>query len=131
MQVSNLGYFMRHKTLGGKFLAFVRLLISEQEQCIYCVNANSGILLQYGVLPEVISEVKMDPSKAPLEKNEVALLLFVLKLVKDANSITQDDVDSLRNLGWTDSDILEASYHGTSQVGADKLFNAFKIENDF
>ena len=48
----------------------------------------------------------------------------------DSNSTTQSDVDALRTLGWTDADILEATYHGTTQVGVDKIFNAFKIEQE-
>lgn len=129
-QFGNLGFFMRHKTLGGKLLAFIRLLVSEQEHCAYCVGMNSGILLQYGVLPEHIATIKHDPSTAPLEKNELVLLLFVLKVIADSNSTTQADVDSLRSLGWTDADILEATYHGATQVGVDKIFNAFKIEQE-
>lgn len=127
-QFSNLGYFMRHKTLGGQLLAFIRLLVSEMEQCRYCVGMNSGILLQYGVLPDLLAEIKEDPAKAPLEEKELALLLFVLKVVKDSNAIQQEDVDTLKYLGWTDADILDATYHGTSQVGVDKIFNAFKID---
>jgi uncharacterized peroxidase-related enzyme len=129
-QYGNLGYFMRHKTLGGKLLAFIRLLVSDKEECAYCVGINSGILLQYGVLPEAIGEIKKDPSKAPLDEKEMAMLLFVLKVVKDSNSTTQADVDALRKLGWTDADILEATYHGTTQISADKIFNAFKIEQE-
>ena len=127
-QFNNLGYYMRHKTLSGKLLAFIRLLVSETEQCKYCVGMNSGILLQYGVLPEMLNEIKLDPSKAPLEEKEIALLLFILKVVRDSNSIQQTDVDVLKNLGWTDADIMDATYHGATQVGVDKIFNAFKIE---
>jgi uncharacterized peroxidase-related enzyme len=131
MQFKNLGYFMRHQTLSGKLLAFIRLLVSEQESCAYCIGVNTGILFQYGVLPEVVAEVRQDPAKAPLEPKELAMLNFVLKMVKDAGSINEDDMNSLRNLGWTDRDILDASYHGSTQVAADKIFNAFKIELDF
>ena len=129
-QFTNLGYYMRHKTLGGKLLAFIRLLVSEQEQCTYCVGMNSGILLQYGVLPETLAGIMQDPSTAPLDEKDLAMLLFVISMVKNANAIGQDDVEKLRNLGWSDTDILEASYHGASQVGSDKIFNAFKIVSD-
>jgi len=129
-QFGNLGYYMRHKTLSGKLLAFIRLLVSEQEQCAYCIGMNSGILLQYGVLPDALAGIKKDPSKAPLEEKELALLLFVLEVVKNSNGIIQADVDKLRSLGWTDADILEATYHGTTQVAADMILNAFKIEQE-
>ena len=129
-QVANLGYFMRHKTLSGKLLAFIRLLVSEQEQCTYCVGMNAGILLQYGVLPEMIAEIKLDHLKAPLDEKELAMLSFVLKVVKNSNSTEKGDVDHLRNLGWNDAEILEATYHATSSVASDMIFNAFKIESD-
>jgi uncharacterized peroxidase-related enzyme len=130
-QYKNLGYFMRHQTLSGKLLAFIRLLVSEQESCAYCIGVNTGILFQYGVLPEAVEEIRLEPSRAPLEPKEAAMLHFVLKMVKDSGSISENDVNNLRNLGWTDRDILDASYHGATQVAADKIFNAFKIELDF
>ena len=129
-QFSNLGYYMRHKTIGAKLFGFIRLLVSEQEQCAYCIGMNSHILLQYGVLPETLDGIKKDPSTAPLDEKELALLLFVLKVVKDSLSIAQEDIDKLRNLGWSDQEILEATYHGTNQVGSDKIFNAFKIDRE-
>ncbi|HNX43768.1 MAG TPA: hypothetical protein PLJ84_03095 [Bacteroidales bacterium] len=129
-QFGNLVYFMRHKTLGGKLLAFIRFLVSEEEVCAYCVGMNSGILFQYGVLPDQLAEIRKDPSTAPLEEKEKALLLFVLKVVRDSNSIGQQDVDALKHLGWNDADILDATYHGATQVGVDKIFNAFKLEMD-
>lgn len=130
-QFNNLGFFFRHPNLGGKLLAFIRLLVSEKEECAYCVGVNAGILLQYGVLPEMIAEIKADPTKAPLEEKDKELLLFVLKVARYSNSIEQADVDKLRNLGWSDKEILEATYHGTTQIAADKIFNAFKLEQDF
>ena len=129
-QFANLGYYMKHKTLGGKLLAFIRLLVSEKEECAYCVGMNSGILLQYGVLPEMITEIRKDPSKAPLDEKELAMLLFVLKVTQNSNSIEQSDVDHLRNLGWGDQEILEAAYHGASSIASDKILNAFKITLD-
>lgn len=129
-QVNNLNYYFRHSKLSGKLLSFIRLLVSDKERCEYCIGMNTNILFQYGVLPETITEVINDVTKVPLEKNEKELLFFVLKVVKSSNSTSQEDIDKLRNIGWTDGEILEATYHGTTQVGTDKLFNAFKVDKD-
>lgn len=129
-QTGNLAYFMRHKSLSGKFLALTRLLVSEQEKCAYCIGVNTGILMQYGILPDQAAEIRQHPEKAPLDDKEMALLLFVLKVVKDSNSTEKADVERLKHLGWSDADILEATFHATSQVAADMVFNAFKIESD-
>ncbi|MCX6230728.1 MAG: hypothetical protein NTZ33_04220 [Bacteroidetes bacterium] len=129
-QVTNLFYYFRHPKLSGKLLSFIRLLVSEKEKCEYCVSMNTGILFQYGVLPDMISEIFKDPSKAPLEENELALLLFILKVVKDSNSTTKEDMDKLHSLGWSDAEILDATYHGATSVASDMVFNAFKLELD-
>lgn len=129
-QNSNLTYFMRHKSLSGKLLALIRLLVSDKEECRYCVTMNSGILMQYGLLPEAQAEIKDDPSKAPLDAKELALLLFVLKVTRDSNSVQASDLEQLRALGLTDGDILDATYHGCIQVGVDKIFNAFQVSID-
>jgi uncharacterized peroxidase-related enzyme len=127
-QFNNLNYFFRHTNLSGKLLAFIRLMVSENEKCEYCVGINSGILFQYGIPPEMLKEIIKDPETIPLDDKEKAMLFFVLKIVKNSNSIQQNDMDMLHQLGWEDKEILEATYHGTSQVAADMMFNAFKID---
>jgi len=126
-QIGNIMYFSTNTRFSGKLLAFIRLLVSEQEHCEYCVGVNTGILFQYGILPEQINEVVKDHSKVPLDENEKELLFFVLKMVKNSKSVVQEDVDKLRGLGWTDADILEASFHGANSAGMDKIFNAFQV----
>ena len=128
--VGNLNYFMRHNRLGGKLLSFIRLLVSEEVQCSYCIGMNTQILFQYGVLPEMVAEIRLDPTKVPLEDNEKALLMFVLKVVKNSNSTVQEDIDKLHDLGWTDAEILEGTYHGASTIATDMIFNAFKVDID-
>ncbi|MDO9253946.1 MAG: hypothetical protein Q7U54_00435 [Bacteroidales bacterium] len=49
-------------------------------------------------------------------------------MVKDSNTIEQEDVDALKNPDWTGADIMDAIYHGTTQADVDKIFNAFKID---
>ncbi len=46
-------------------------------------------------------------------------------MVKTPEEITENDVESLRKLGWSDKDIFEAGFHGTSMIGASKLYKAF------
>ncbi len=129
-QVNNLTYYFRHSKLSGKLLSLVRLLVSEREKCEYCVTMNTSILFQYGIFPEMVSEILKDASKAPLEENEKALLFFVLKMVENSNEIAQEDVDKLRDLGWSDAEILECAYHAATQVATDMLFNTFKVDID-
>jgi len=129
-QYEGLVYFMSQNALSGKLLAFIRLLVSFQERCEYCIGINTGILMQYGVLPEQIAGIRANPETAPLPANELALLLFVLKAVKTPEEITAETIDNLRLTGWDDKQIFEATFHGSMQVASDKMLIAFKVEAD-
>jgi len=93
----------------------------------YCVDFNSGILqMLANVNDEQLKNLKSDPKQAPLNDKDKAMLLFVLKAVKTPDSVEQKDVDTLRKLGWTDQDLLEATHHGADNVRHGILFKTLK-----
>ncbi|MBF0556080.1 MAG: hypothetical protein HQK96_16265 [Nitrospirae bacterium] len=91
---------------------------------------NKNRLIQSGIGIDVLNETIKDPRKAPLPENEKALLLFVLKAVKNPHSVVGGDVEELLKLGWSDRDILDALVQGANMVAADILIDTFKVEQD-
>ena len=127
-----IGYYLNHPTLSPRLTAMIRLLVSQQAQCDYCINLNTALLIkEAGLTPEQITAMKADPAAAPVDEKEKALLLFVLKGTADPHGITEADIQPLRELGYSDSDIHDALNHGARQVSLDIMLNAFKVENDF
>ena len=59
-----------------------------------------------------------DLARAPVSPAERLLLEFVGTLTRHAYRITDDQVQALRDVGWTDPQIAEAVYDGA-------LFNMF------
>ena len=59
-----------------------------------------------------------DLDRAPISPKERLLLEFVETLTRHAYRITDDQVQGLRDVGWTDAQIAEAVYDGA-------LFNLF------
>jgi alkylhydroperoxidase family enzyme len=59
-----------------------------------------------------------DLDRAPVSPAERLLLEFVGTLTRHAYRITDDQVQGLRDVGWTDAQIAEAVYDGA-------LFNLF------
>lgn len=126
------GYYMQHPTLGFELLALIRMLVSEQNDCAYCIGFNEAMLIERGVLtPDQIADAKRDASSVPLPDKDKAMLLFVLKGTKAPKSIQVGDLDALRALGWTDRDIVDGLFHGARNAAVDIMFDAFKVENDF
>jgi len=131
-QWQSLGYYFTHPNLTHPLLAAIRLLVSQENDCDYCIGFNAGMLINLaGWTPEQVTATKHDAGAAPLSKNEMALLQFVLKSVNRREAATRAEIDALTQLGWTQADLLDAVAHGARNVGADIVFNTFQIENDF
>lgn len=131
-QWEHIGYYMQQKSLSFPLLTMIRMLVSVDHDCAYCVGLNESMLINMvGLTPEQVAALKRDPRAAPLAENEKAMLLFVLKGVKQPTSIRAADMQGLRDLGWSDAEILDGLNHGARQVAADIVFSAFQIENDF
>lgn len=131
-QWANTGYYFQHATLGLPLLASIRMLVSQANDCEYCIGFNEALLIQRaGFTPEQTAAIKRNPADAPLPDKDKAMLLFVLKATRTPKEVTSADVNALRQIGWSDRDILDAVNHGARNVAVDILFNTFKIENDF
>lgn len=126
-----LGYVMNHPTLSGELFTCIRMLVSIQYKCEYCIRLNEGMLMNMsGYTAEQIAEIKIDPMNAPLTDKEKALLAYVIEATEDANAVGANEVDKLRREGCTDMEIYDALRHGANQVMGDILLNAFKVELD-
>ncbi len=130
-QAGYMDWVMRHPTLSPRFSAILRLLVSQEKQCDYCVDANSAILQNHlGVAPDELAALKLNPGDAPLDDREKALLLFVLDAIESPREVNATAIEELRDTGWSDREILEALYQGAQQVAFDILINAFNVDND-
>lgn len=126
------GYYMQHPTLSFPLLAMIRMLVSQHNDCAYCIGLNESMLINRGGFsPEQIAETRRDPNRAPLTDKDKAMLLFVLKGTAAPKSIEPADLDRLRTFGWTDRDIVDGLYHGARNAAVDIMFDALKIEKDY
>ncbi|MDY0264546.1 MAG: hypothetical protein RBR12_05110 [Sulfurospirillum cavolei] len=132
-QMSFIEYYMlKQKSLSMPLLASIRMLISDKNSCSYCVDMNASILINMlGWTPKEVEAMRADPQNAKLDANEKAMLLFVLKAVRTPHDVNAHDVQKLRDLGYSDGEILDATNHGARMSAIDIIFDAFKIEKDF
>ncbi len=122
----------QHKTVDAKLQTIIRMLVSAQHDCQYCIGLNESMLINmFKMDTEKVMAMKKDPSAAPLPEKEKALLLFTLKAVHDSKSTTKDDLDTLRKLGWSDAEIFFATSYAAEMVATDILINTFKVAVDY
>ena len=128
IQVQFLNHYYRHPTLGFALLAHIRLLVSHHFNYSYCVDFNTSLLqMLTDISDEQLDAVKAEPANAPLDEKDKAMLLFVLRCVTTPDTTEQINIDSLKEMGWTEKDIFEATQHGADMLRHGTLFKAFKM----
>ena len=126
------GSIGQHPTLSPALTACIRMLVSQEGQCAYCIDMNAGLLMNgMGWTADQVADTRANYLNSPLAEKEKALLGLVLKAVKAPASVRAEDVTAMRTAGWSDSDILDAVNHGARMVAGDILINAFQVERAF
>jgi len=74
----------------------------------YCVALHYQVLRSLGVPRGQLDEIVINYRKAALSTSYAALLDFAIKLAMHAPWVSGEDIDALRNHGYTDDAILEA-----------------------
>ena len=127
-QLDLIEHYMPHPTLKPALLAMIRMLVSRGCKSPYCEALNTGILQSTGFSAQQIEASKQDASHAPLDEKDKALLLLVLKATDNPHSVTAQDIEAVKKLGWGEPDIFDAVAHGARMVGTNIIFDTFKID---
>ena len=88
----------------------IAILVSKLNGCTMCVGEHERIARMLGMTEKQIEEVLAGIAHMDIPRKERALLEFCEKSAgKENYKMTQEDVDTLREAGYTDSQILEAT----------------------
>ncbi|HOD27581.1 MAG TPA: hypothetical protein PKH03_00085 [Syntrophales bacterium] len=121
-------YFMFHPNLGPLLQAYIRLVVAFNTDYPYCVDLNTNLLKLLGKLTDAqIAAARKNPDEAQLGEKDKAMLKFVARAVSAPEEIETRDIEALRGLGWSDSDIFDAASLGANMVAMGMLFNVFKM----
>ena len=127
LQVEIIRHYMGHEKLDIGLLAMIRYLVALEFDYTFCIDFNGGLLKMAGGMSDAdLENLKADPKNAPLEESQKEMLLFVLKVVKSPEDVSTDDIEKLRQYGWSDEHIFDAAFHGASMAAPSILYKAFK-----
>jgi len=88
----------------------IAILVSKLNGCAMCLGEHQRIALMLGMTEKQINDVLSGIEQMDIPDNERALMAFCVKSASKENyKITQKDIDILRNAGYSDSQILEAT----------------------
>ena len=112
------------KNLRLRRYELVTLAAAIALNCRYCILAHGTILNKNGVSIDQLRVILTNFNDAGLERAEVAMMEFAQKIIRNANEITQTDVDALRALDLEDTEILDITLTATMRSFASKTFDA-------
>jgi len=80
---------------------------SAINKCLYCVVAHGAILRIREKNPLVADQVATNFLKADITPKQKAMLNFAIKCAKDANAISDAEVEEMQALGFSEDDIWD------------------------
>jgi uncharacterized peroxidase-related enzyme len=96
----------------------------------YCSLAHGKVLADEFLPPETVRAAAIDHRSAGLEPVDVAVMDLADKVAGDANSVSQADIDRLRNLGLSDADIVDVVTAAAARCFFSKAVEALGAEPD-
>ena len=102
-------YLLDETTLSYDIKESIALLISLENGCKMCVDVHKGIAKMLGLSEERIEEVLQGVDAINTNDKEKALLNFCIRASqKDNYKILKEEIDSLKEMGYSDIQIVEA-----------------------
>jgi uncharacterized peroxidase-related enzyme len=102
-------YLLKPTLLSYEIKEAIALLISKENSCKMCIGVHKNIAKMLGLSEEKIEEILQGVDAMSNSDKEKALLNFCIRASKKDNyKITKEDIDSIKNLGWSDKELLEA-----------------------
>lgn len=97
----------------------------------YCMLAHGSILQDKFFSAEQLAGIARDyGTAAELTPAEAAMMAYAEQIARDATRITRDDVDALREHGFTDEEIFDIAATATARCFFSKLLDALGAEPD-
>ena len=96
----------------------------------YCACAHGSVLLSQFLDEDTLEAAARDHHDAGLDPVDVAIMDLAVKVVDDATSITEADIDELRALGLADAEIFDVVSAAAARCFFSKTLDALGVEAD-
>ncbi len=129
-QLKRIDYFSNHPNLSFALLAHIRYLAAHSLSYSFCMDFNGHVLKKLGLEDADIKKMEADPLDSMLESHEQRMLDFVIRSIKSPSSITDNDITNLKELGWTDQDMVDALSQGVSMIDHSIMMEVFQMDQN-
>jgi uncharacterized peroxidase-related enzyme len=85
----------------------IAVVVSTANDCAYCIAAHSAALRKLTKNPELADQVAANHAQAEISERMKAALDYAVKLTRSPHEIVEADVQTLRDGGWSDADVMD------------------------
>ena len=102
----------------------VTLAAAKEMKNSYCMLAHGSVVLREFHDAEDLTKIANDPETAPLSEEDKAIMAFAAKVVRDASSTTEVDVEVLHAHGLSDAEIFDITAAASARCFMSKVNDA-------
>lgn len=99
-------------------------------KCTYCALAHAAILRRNFFDAEQLTAIVNDFRSSGLDPAEIAMMSLAEKVILDPNNIAQRDIDDLRNLGFSDEEVLDIVLAASARSFYGTVLDSLAVEPD-
>ena len=122
---------MENGALSRRLKELLFVSASHARECQYCAGGHSRFLVdEFGYDADTVRQLRAGEVVDGLDPSEHALVLFVRQAASAPQTMTADDIDRLRQHGWTDAQIVEALAMACHAAYTTTLAQAMHLEWD-
>jgi uncharacterized peroxidase-related enzyme len=116
-------------TIGHRRSEMINLVVSGLNNCRFCASAHAGALLQreHATLPEAV-QLFTNWRAVELSEQDRAMLEYCEKLSFDPSSMTEEDIEGLRRVGFSDENIVDIVAHVAYRHWINRVHDALGLD---
>lgn len=101
----------------------IAVAVSSQNHCLYCMASHGATLRQLSGDPVLADRIVLDYRRAGLGPRERAMLDYALKITREMEECSPEDVERLRGFGFSEEDVWDiaevaAMFNFTNRLAA-------------
>jgi uncharacterized peroxidase-related enzyme len=108
----------------------VTIAAARRMRSSYCMLAHGGLLASKFYDADGVREIALDHHTAGLDEVDVAIMDLADKVASDASSITQAEVDRLREFGLSDAEVFDIVAAAAMRCFFTKLVDGLGFQPD-
>jgi uncharacterized peroxidase-related enzyme len=108
----------------------VTLAAARAMRSSYCLLAHGAILRQQFYSADHLASIARQPTTADLDPADLVMLDFADRITRDAASISEAEVQKMRDYGFNDGEIFDIAAAAAARCFFSKLLDALGAEPD-